>query len=48
MKHTYKSEGVYTAPEMEVCSVKAEQGFSASLPGVTINPWEREEDSLEF
>ena len=38
----------YTTPEVEVCSVVVERGFEASMPGVTINPWEREEDSLEF
>ena len=38
----------YTTPEVNVCMVKAERGFEASMPGVTINPWEREEDSLEF
>ena len=48
MKRTYKSDGVYTAPEVSIYSVEAERGFEASLPGVTINPWEREEDSLEF
>ena len=46
MKRTTIME--YTAPEVEVCSVKAERGFEASMPGVTINPWEREEDSLQF
>lgn len=40
--------GEYTAPAMEVCLVVAERGFEASMPGVTINPWEREEDTLEF
>ena len=46
MKRTTIME--YTAPMEEVCSVKAERGFEASMPGVTINPWEREEDSLQF
>lgn len=40
--------GEYAAPAMEVCLVVAERGFEASMPGVTINPWEREEDTLEF
>ncbi|MBR4969709.1 MAG: hypothetical protein IKY57_06105 [Alistipes sp.] len=30
MKHSYRSEGVYTAPEMEVFSVKVEKGFFVS------------------
>lgn len=38
----------YTAPELEVVSAVVEHGFSASLPGVTIDSWEREDDSLEF
>lgn len=50
MKYTTKTlrEGEYTAPELDVCSVAAEQGFTASMPGVTINPWESDNDSLEF
>ena len=50
MKQIYKTQqgGGYTAPEMEVLSVNAEQGFSASMPGVTIKPWEEDNDSLEF
>ena len=49
MKHTSTIlKGDYTAPEMEVLSVNAEQGFSASMPGVTIKPWEEDNDSLEF
>jgi hypothetical protein len=39
---------VYTAPRVEVCSAIVEAGYSASMPGVTINPWEREDDTLEF
>ena len=38
----------YVAPEVEVISAVVEHGFSASLPGVTINPWEEDDDSLEF
>ncbi|MBR2032504.1 MAG: hypothetical protein IKA04_09895 [Alistipes sp.] len=41
-------EGGYVTPEMEVCSVKAEAGFEASMPSVTIKPWESDDDSLEF
>lgn len=48
MKHTYNVKGAYTAPELDVCSVKVESGFEASMPGVTINPWEREDGTLEF
>ena len=36
----------YVAPEVEVISAVVEHGFS--LSGVTIDPWEREDDSLEF
>ena len=39
---------IYTAPRVEVCSAAVEAGYSASMPGVTINPWEREDDTLEF
>ena len=46
MKRTTFME--YTTPEVNVCMVKAERGFEASMPGVTINPWEREEGTLEF
>lgn len=40
----------YVAPEVEVISAVVEHGFSASasLPGVTIDPWEEDDDSLEF
>ena len=38
----------YTAPRVEVCSAVVESGYQASMPGVTINPWEREDDTLEF
>lgn len=31
MKHIYDVKGAYAAPELDVCSVKAEQGYSASL-----------------
>ena len=48
MKHTYNVKGAYTAPKMTVCSVKVESGFEASMPGVSINPWESEGDSLQF
>jgi hypothetical protein len=47
MKHT-TIDGAYTAPEMNVCSVNVESGYQASMPGVTIKPWEGEEDSLQF
>lgn len=40
--------GTYAAPEMQLCSIKVEAGFEASMPGVTIDPWEREEGTLEF
>ena len=36
----------YVAPEVEVISAVVEHGFS--LSGVTINPWEEDDDSLEF
>ena len=49
MKHTANfQDAVYSAPQVDVCSVKVESGFEASMPGVTINPWESEGDSLEF
>ena len=39
---------IYTAPRVEVCSAVVESGYQASMPGVTIKPWESEEDSLQF
>lgn len=48
MKRTYKVNGGYTAPAMKLYSVKVESGYQASMPGVTINPWESESDSLQF
>ena len=49
MKYTKNLKAVaYTTPEVNVCSVMVESGFEASMPGVTINPWEREEDTLTF
>lgn len=38
----------YNAPSITLCEVKVEAGFEASLPGVTISPWESDDDSLEF
>ena len=46
MKHTTMKE--YKTPTAEVCSVKVESGYEASMPGVTIKPWEGESDSLQF
>lgn len=49
MNYSQKFSGAgYTAPEVSTYSVKVETGFSSSLPGVTINPWESDDDSLEF
>jgi hypothetical protein len=42
-------KAVYTTPKVAICSVAVEAGFQASMPGVTIKPWEPEtDDSLEF
>ena len=38
----------YEAPNFDVVLAAVERGFEASMPDVTINPWEREDDSLEF
>lgn len=38
----------YEAPNFDVVLAVVERGFEASMPGVTINPWESEDDSLEF
>jgi hypothetical protein len=38
----------YAVPTIETYSVNVEQGFQASVPGVTINPWESDNDTLEF
>ena len=31
MKHTNNVKGAYTAPEMTVCSIDVEKGYSASV-----------------
>ncbi|MBO7282504.1 MAG: hypothetical protein J6U73_03755 [Alistipes sp.] len=38
----------YEAPNFDVVLAVVERGFEASLPGVSINPWESEDDSLVF
>ena len=38
----------YEAPNFDVVLAVVERGFEASMPGVTINPWESDDDSLEF
>ena len=38
----------YEAPNFDVVLAAVERGFEVSMPGVTINPWESEDDSLEF
>jgi hypothetical protein len=38
----------YEAPNFDVVLAVVERGFEASMPGVKINPWESEDDSLEF
>ena len=38
----------YEAPNFDVVLAVVERGFEASMPGVTINPWESEDDSLVF
>ena len=49
MKHFATTmKGAYAAPEVDICTVKVESGFEASLPGVTLNPWESDNDTLEF
>ena len=36
----------YSTPSIDLYEVKVEAGFEASMPGVTINPWESDDDSL--
>ena len=38
----------YEAPNFDVVLAVVERGFEVSMPGVTINPWESDGDSLEF
>lgn len=38
----------YEAPNFDVVETVVERGFEASLPGASINPWESDDDSLEF
>ena len=42
------NEGAYATPSIEIYAVRVEAGFEASMPGVTINPWESDDDTLEF
>jgi hypothetical protein len=46
MKTTNNNAESYKAPSIEIHAVKVEAGFEASVPGVTINPWESDNDSL--
>ena len=47
-KHTMTEVMGYEAPNFDVVLAVVERGFEASLPGVSINPWESDGDSLEF
>jgi hypothetical protein len=38
----------YCHPTIESLDVVCERGFEASLPGVTIDPWGSDDDSLEL
>lgn len=38
----------YRYPTIEILNVVCERGFEASLPGVTIDPWGNDNDSLEL
>ena len=38
----------YSYPTIETLNVVCERGFEASLPGVTIDPWGNDNDSLEL
>ena len=40
------AKAAYTTPSIDLYEVKVEAGFEASMPGVTINPWESDDDSL--
>lgn len=41
-------EGFYNTPSVDIVEVVAERGFEASIPGVSISPWESDNDSLEL
>lgn len=38
----------YHKPTVEAINILAERGFEASLPGVGIDPWGSDNDSLEL
>ncbi len=40
--------GGYDSPSIDICNVKVEAGFESSLQGITISPWESDNDSLEL
>ncbi len=46
--HSIAKTEEYHAPMIIYCSVYAEMGFQASLPNISIAPWESDDDSLEF
>ena len=41
------NEGAYKTPSLYIYTICAEQGFGTSLPGITIKPWEDDDDTLE-
>ena len=38
----------YLSPLIEIYNVYIEAGFKASLPNISIDPWESDNGSLEF
>lgn len=52
MKMTVNSKifggGKYNAPEIEMYESVVERGFEESIEGVAINPWEIDNDELNF
>ncbi len=49
-KQTFASiiGGGYEAPRIESFSMPVEDGFNGSVNGADIDPWKRDEDSLDF
>lgn len=40
--------GLYSKPSVYIVDVATERGFEASIPGVSISPWESDKDSIEL
>lgn len=40
------NERGYNAPSVDIQNVEVERGFEVSMPGITVTPWESDNDSI--